>query len=167
METKRSLPFSQKQATFPFVEPDESSLRPAILLLKIHFNIILHRSSKVVSFFQVSKPKNSLYVNFLSTHTNCLFCWSHPTAFDDHIWQRVQIMKISICSFIHLLNNYSLLQPNIPIIWRKITYGGYKDRQAAQEHSGNHSFKSLHRDTRLQETRTSPNLMSFQNLKFV
>jgi hypothetical protein len=31
METKRSLPYSQKPATFPYTEPDASSLRPPIL----------------------------------------------------------------------------------------------------------------------------------------
>lgn len=73
----------------------------------------------------------------------------------------------SIRSFIHLPDTYSLLRPNIPIIWRKMTYGGYKDRQVAQEHSGNHSFKSLHRGTRLQETWISHNLISFQNFRFL
>ena len=70
-------------------------------------------------------------------------------------------------SFSHLIDTFSLIWPNILITWRKLSYGGYKDRQAAQEHSGNHSFKSFHRGTRLQETRISHNLISFHNFKFV
>jgi hypothetical protein len=41
MEPEGSSPCTQKPATCPYPEPDQSSLRPPPNLSKIHFNIIL------------------------------------------------------------------------------------------------------------------------------
>jgi hypothetical protein len=41
MEPEGSLLFSQKFATCPYLEPDESSLHPHILSFKIHYNIVM------------------------------------------------------------------------------------------------------------------------------
>ena len=51
MEPKSLLPHSQKPATSPYPDPDQSSPWPQSYFLKIHFNIILPskpRSSKLL-----------------------------------------------------------------------------------------------------------------------
>jgi hypothetical protein len=40
MELEGSSPYSQKPATYPYPEPDRSSICPPSNLSKIHFNII-------------------------------------------------------------------------------------------------------------------------------
>jgi hypothetical protein len=42
MEAKSSSPYSQKSATCPYSEPDQSSPWFLINFLRIHFNIILN-----------------------------------------------------------------------------------------------------------------------------
>jgi len=106
----------------------------------------------------------------------CIFCQPIQTVcFPDLIQLHLTIIfgkelkpwSYSLRSFIHCVDTFSLPRPNVPIIWRKIGYGCYKDRQAPQEHWDNLSFKLLRRGTRLQETRISHNLVSFHNFKFV
>jgi hypothetical protein len=62
MEPKDSFPFSQQPYTLLSPEPDESSLRPHILL-KVTFNIILHLSLNLpICLFPSSLPNQTLCV---------------------------------------------------------------------------------------------------------
>jgi hypothetical protein len=68
MEPEGSLLHSQKPATCPYPEPDQSSPCPPYHVLKIHFNIILHlRLGLLSGLLPSGLPNKILYEPLLSS----------------------------------------------------------------------------------------------------
>ena len=114
MESEVSLPHSQKPATCPYPEPNQSSPCHQSHFLKIHLNIILPSmpGSSKYPLSQRFPHRNSVYVSPLPD--TCYMPRPSPYWFDhlnNILW--VQVIKLLFMEFSRLPCISSLLGPNI------------------------------------------------------
>jgi hypothetical protein len=115
MEPEGSLPHSKVPATCLYPEPAQSSPYPTSYFLKIRLNIILPFTSRStqLSLSLMFSHQNPVHTSPYPIRTTCP---AHLILLDfitRTIVVRIQIVKLSLCSFLRFPVTLSLVGPNI------------------------------------------------------